>query len=177
MNISDFQKNFPDKSPPASLTKLLEFQSRSDRFYSGHFELTAGGPATALASFDNDAKAASQFILFGEEVDGSSFGFWLHDGCKLENAPIVFLGSEGGGNVLANSVEEFLALLAVGADVAGSSDESDDPAPRLGEFRKWLKKEFKIEPPANPGEIVFDAEGKHPSLAKWIAAWQKSHFG
>lgn len=121
MKAADFHGNFPPGSAvPPLLTKLLAYQNRVNAWYSGHFRLTDGGQKDAVASFDGDKVAASQFILFGRELDGSSYGFWLYEGRTLGNAPIVFLGSEGTDwKVLANSLEEFLALLAVGEDEIG----------------------------------------------------------
>ncbi len=116
MKESDFRKNFPTGTVvPKALIKLLDFQNNSKKFYTGHFELSDGGPATALAWFDNDRAPAAQFVIFAKESDGSSYSYWLYEERKLHDAPIVYLGSEGTGcTVMANTLEEFLSLLAIG---------------------------------------------------------------
>jgi hypothetical protein len=78
MKKSAFGKNFPaGVAVPPLLSDLLEYQNYVDKPYGGRFWLTDGGRATALASFDGDTKAATQFVLFGGDPDGSSYGFWL----------------------------------------------------------------------------------------------------
>jgi hypothetical protein len=178
MTAAEFQSNFPaDTAVPEPLKKVLAYQNRAKNFYSGRFELTDGGPDTALAWFDKDAEAASHFILFGQ-VDASPVGFWMYEGRTLKNAPIVLLGSEGGGAVIADSLTKFLSLLAVGADEVGSSlDDEEAPSEELAKFRKWLKKQFRIEPAESVTEAVLDAEANHPSLSKWLGKWQQKHFG
>src|SRR5262245_26440492 len=116
MRIEDLRKNFPaDVALPAALVRLLEYQNSVHHFYSGSFELDHQGAMSVLYWFDKDVQTASQFAIFGHGGDGSLYGYWLYNGRTIENAPIVFLGSEGVGNtLLANTFEEFLALLALG---------------------------------------------------------------
>lgn len=179
IKLSDFKRNFPaGVAVPPMLEKLLEFQNKKPEFYSGHFELAAGGVETATASFAGDAKTAAQFCVFGHEADDSSLAFWCYEGHSLENAPIAYLGSEGSFFVLADSLADFLRLLAVGADDFGifTGRESEEPAPRLAEFRKWLKKEFQLTPAEKPEEMIAAAQRKHPDLGAFLAKWQKEFF-
>jgi len=145
--------------------------------------LTDDGPATAAAMLDGDTQAASQFIVFGQEADGSAFGLWCYQGRKIEDAPIVYLGSEGTGwTVLANSLEEFIALLLVGADDLGFQAESlgdavsQDPAPGLEIFRINMDVSAGIAPAKDPAAVVANARRNHPDLQKWPEKWQESHF-
>lgn len=178
-----FRKGFPEEvNMPPLLMRLFEFsQSISEPgFFSGQFELTSNGKVFANAWFDGDAAAASQFVVFGLDGDGSQFAFWLHQGRTINNAPIVYLGSEGSGSVIADSLPEFLGLLAVGADYwlaiaeGGAFEESEEPADHLDRFRKWLADECGIKKPKAPAKVVQRARESHPSLEAWIANWKKS---
>src|SRR5262249_38933293 len=152
MLLEEFSKNFPPGVPvPEPLVRLLEYANSVNHFYSGGFELTDEGKETALAWFDGDKLVASQFILFGKEGDGSLYGYWLYEGKTLETAPSVFLGSEGSGcKVLANSIQDFLALLAIGQEELGFVgyyyrwEENIRIDDKLLNFREWLAKEFGI---------------------------------
>src|ERR1700722_12354299 len=94
MTKTEFFQNFQGKNVPPKLLALLSFQESVGDWYSGRFQLSDNGPDTAVAWFDGDKEVAPQFILFGRSSDGSCYGFWAYDGRNLDNAPIVFLGSE-----------------------------------------------------------------------------------
>jgi len=89
----------------------------------------------------------------------------------------VFLGSEGTDNcLLASSLREFLALLAIGADELGfavswdSLEQADPPAPRLNEFRLWLDQSLGIVAPEVPSELIASARAMHPDFEVWLNA-------
>ena len=116
------------------------------------------------AWFAGDEAAARQFVVFGRGADGSLYALWLYTGCKLMDAPVVFLGSEGTDcGLLAADVREFMALLAIGADdlgyeiSRGDVKEEEEPADRLFEFRNWLLSRFGTEAPTDPSALVADA--------------------
>jgi hypothetical protein len=175
---ADFQKNFPaDTDIPYLLLRLLEYQNDVNDFYSGHFELTVEDAESAVMWFDGDIDAASQFVAFGQESDGSSYCYWLYDGRKLEQAPMVFLGSEGVNNtVLADNTRDFLSLLAVGYDELGFPYRRIEETDNILRFRLWLEREFGIVPPEDADELIEKAKANHPDLDKWIEKWQEKHF-
>lgn len=91
---------------------------------------------------------------------------------------MVFLGSEGTDNcLLASSLRDFLALLAIGADElgfavsSGGVEQADPPAPRLNEFRSWLDQSLGIVAPEVPSELVASARAMHPDFEAWLNAW------
>ncbi|HEV2800834.1 MAG TPA: hypothetical protein VGW12_10075 [Pyrinomonadaceae bacterium] len=178
ISLTDFQANFPRGAKvPYLLTRLLEYQNEAGDFYSGYFELTAYGADDVIAWFDGDKVAASQFAPFGQGPDGSSYCYWLYGGRKLEQSPVVFLGSEGVDNtVLADTTEEFLSLLAVGYDELGFPYRQVEETENLLRFRAWLKHEFGISPPENADALIAGAKVKHPDLEAWVEDWQKKHF-
>jgi hypothetical protein len=178
ISLADFQTNFPrGATAPYLLTRLLEYQNEAGDFYSGYFELTTYGADSVTSWFDGDKAAASQFAPFGQGPDGSSYCYWLYGGRKLEQSPIVFLGSEGVENtVLADTTEDFLSLLAVGYDELGFPYRQVEETENLIRFRTWLKNEFGIIPPEDAEALIAGAKAKHPDLGAWVEDWQKKHF-
>jgi hypothetical protein len=76
--------------------------------------------AFGAAHWFGDRKAAEQFIIFGHGPDGSLYGLWMYPSRTVENAPVVFLGFEGTHcDLIARDLNQFLSLLAVGADELG----------------------------------------------------------
>jgi hypothetical protein len=95
----------------------------------------------------------------------------------------VFLGSEGTDNcLLAGSLRDFFALLAIGADELGFAaswgnvEQADPPAPRLNAFRLWLDKSFGIVVPEAPNDLIASARATYPDFEAWISAWFASRI-
>jgi hypothetical protein len=143
MDEHEYQLNFPPGARiPALLFELLRFENRSVEWYSGHFQSTTWKYGNA-AWCGGNRQAAEQIAVIGRGPDGSLYALWLYPGRTLDDAPVVFLGSEGTDNgLLADSLREFLAPLAVGADELGFDvswadiRQADPPAGRLDEFRR-----------------------------------------
>jgi hypothetical protein len=184
MELAEYQRCFPPGTAvPEYLRALLEFQNLSRDWYSDHFELDIwefGKPNW----FDGDRNAAEQFAVFGHGSDGSLYACWLYSGRVVMDAPVVFLGSEGTDcGLVSDHLEEFLGLLAVGADELGFAvswgdvAESTSPAPRLAAFREWLQVSFGISRLDEPLAQVMAARARHPDFGAWLAKWQAIHFG
>lgn len=180
MDHTTFQQNFPPASDvPSMLLKLLEFQNKATDWYSGYFELDKwkyGNPA-----WFGEASTAEQFAVFGSGPDGSLYALWLYPGRTLDNAPVVFLGSEGMScNLLAGDLRQFLELLSLGADElgfeisCGEIQMNNKQAPRLAEFREWLWLNFQIRQLSNPLAIIRESRARHPDFEKWMKSWQES---
>jgi hypothetical protein len=180
LDETTFQKNFPPEARiPDMLRELLVFQNKSRDWYSGYFELDKwlyGNPA-----WFGDASAAEQFAVFGQGPDGSLYALWLYPGRTVDDAPVVFLGSEGTDcNLVAGDMREFLELLALGADELGFEihwgeiQVKNKQAPRLAEFRDWLGTNFEVKPPLDPLAMVRDSRLRHPDFEKWMQSWLES---
>ena len=182
MDLATFRRNFPPGvAVPDRLRELLTFQNRSRDWYAGYFELAEWEYGNA-AWFAGDTDAAKQFVVFGHGPDGSLYALWLYPGQTVADAPVVFLGSEGTDcGLLAGDLDEFLGLLAVGADELGfavswgGALQPETPAPRLDEFRAWLRESFGILPPPDPMAVVVAARSRHPDFGAWLARWQEAH--
>lgn len=189
MTLDKFQRNFPPESLPVRLVELLAFQEAVPDWYNGSFWLS-GLEYVDAAYFCGDSEAAKQFVVFGIGPDGSLYALWLYPGRTLETAPVVFLGSDGSDcGVIAAGLDDFLALLAFGADELGRqvpsgeivpSDElepSEEPLERQREFQDWLQQQYGIQVPAEPLELVRRARSAHPDLDLWIREWQERRDG
>jgi hypothetical protein len=121
-------------------------------------------------------------VVFGKGPDGSLYALWLYPGRTVADAPVVFLGSEGVDcGLLATDLDAFLGLLALGvAELGfavswGDALQSESPAPRLEEFRAWLRESIGITPSADPLAAVAIARSRHPDFGAWLSAWVVSH--
>jgi hypothetical protein len=173
MTAEELSKLFPPGTPvPPILGKLAERSEATAGLLSCDFELTPNGESDSYYWFDGREAAAKQFQIFGFDGMHSLYGYWLYPGRTLADAPIVYLNGEGVENtVLANNLEEFLALLTLGEEAVGLYNgwgESADSCHGIPEFRDWANEEFGIVPPANPKEIVETARRSHPDLDAWI---------
>ncbi|MDB5100611.1 MAG: hypothetical protein JWM80_5032 [Cyanobacteria bacterium RYN_339] len=161
----DFQPVFGTHAVPQLLNDLAEFAADCKGYYSGRFKLA---PESAEGWLGGPERAAD-FALFGHDPDGSLYGFWLYEGRTPANAPVVYLNANhSNSSVLANDLEEFLALLALDVtDLGMYFDEADRPhkrSPGNAAFRTWLADCFGIEPAALAPRVVKRAGAAHPAL-------------
>lgn len=179
---AEMRKHFADHgaTAPPALEALVTFAAAADDYFSGGFEVALDD---AAAWFDGDRVAARQFVPFGSSADGGMYAYWRYDGRPADAAPVVYLGSEGEVGVVANSTNDFLRLLTVGAGELGTAaiqgviEPDDDPAPGLDAFRRWLRDERGLVPPDDPVGLVEAAQAAHPDLADWVGGWQRRRSG
>lgn len=189
VNLDKFRGGVPADSLPIRLVELLAFQEAVPDWYNGSCRLSSLEYVGA-EYFAGDSEAAKQFVVFGSGPDGSLYAFWLYPGRTFETAPVVFLGSDGGNcGVLAADLNDFLALLAFGADELGREvpsgeiipsdkfEPSEEPLERQREFQDWLQQQYGIQVPAEPMDIVRRARSAHPDLDLWIREWQERRYG
>jgi hypothetical protein len=110
---------------------------------------------------------------------GSGYFIW-NDGTKKKNVadmPVVVFGDEGGYYVVAENLNDLLAI--VGADVEPMVDfdgvsyyktPDHEGSPEIAAFRAWLTA-HGITPAKKPDAIVKKAQAK---LKKPFAAWLKT---
>jgi hypothetical protein len=125
------------------------------------------------AWFEGDESQAAQFEPFAENADGGIYALWLYDDRGVEEAPIVYLDSEGTGNgVVAEDVPELLSLVATGEEPSYWLRGQRDPNPLdVSEFRTRLRDELGIEPAQDPVAVVRRAQSRHPDLAALLEKW------
>ena len=134
---------------------------------------TGDGRREAREWADGDEQNVTQFVIFLIGEAHSNYGYWLYGGRPLDEAPLVYLDSEAADStVLANTLAEFVALVALGAPNLGLyrlSDEDVEPDEETPQFRDWLKAETGIAAPtdAEARAIIGKARAQQPDLEQW----------
>jgi hypothetical protein len=135
--------------------------------------------------FKGQPDIANEIFVFGCDGNSGLYGFWIHDGAPLEKAPIVYLDDAGRDSYpIANSLDEFLALVALGKNNRLGRyklwDQSKTENEGLAEYRSWLRDVMKIEPVTDDktgAALIENARKSHPDLNKWIDEWMAKHPG
>ncbi|WP_327392213.1 hypothetical protein OG533_13185 [Streptomyces sp. NBC_01186] len=163
-------------TPMPELDLLREFEDSVDDWYAPGFELREFGRDDS--GYPLAADRLRTFAL--ATGSGSAYAVWLLDGrTDLATLPVVFLGDEGGINLVARNLREFFRVLASGWTPVGDwesveyaderEDEDDDPCPANEEFRAWLRDHFGLEAAEDPNDIVDAAETElWDAFAEWI---------
>jgi hypothetical protein len=159
------------------LSQLAGYAKRDAGCGHEDFRLVADDDDLSRAWFDDDEETAKQFLVFAATASDGLFAVWLHDGSTTATAPIVFLGSEGCGKVIANGFEEFLAILAVPYDDLEFTFSDDawslqsETTDQLEQFRGWLAKECGIQAADDVAGLISNAQSRHPSLLTFVEQW------
>jgi hypothetical protein len=151
---------------PKALVALAGYQEETGRLGNEAMYVSPG----PLAGWDRGK--AKQFAVFGSGPDGSVIAYWLRGGAKdLARAPVVYLDSEGVENfVLADSVEEVIALLAYGHDelrwvqLPRNREAYEHWKDEIEDFAAWAKRELGISPRRGSAARLAELEKKHPGL-------------
>ncbi|MBK8126553.1 MAG: hypothetical protein IPK56_07565 [Elusimicrobia bacterium] len=115
------------------------------------------------------AAIKKQLEVFGKAPDGSWYAFWKKN---AQEKPVVFLSPEGEGAVLADTLEEFLRLLALPYDYSEKPNLNKPPVKNDMEdlnpdYLAWLKK-LNLSLPRVGSEIVEPARAKHAEFGLWL---------
>ena len=108
-----------------------------------------------VTGWTNNPDAEPEFFAFGADGRGSVIALWLVHDAPLEQQPVVFLGSEGDGDVhpLSSDLSGFLELLAAGIDLASRTEGT--PVAGVSEI---LDRHFPGRSPRTGDEIFDDAQ-------------------
>lgn len=167
-SLEEFRNNFGIYQIPDALEALFVFDAPPREWYSGRFELAAISKENLLDHVKEDH--LSQFFGFGHDGNYSLYALWRYKEVPLDDAPVVYLNSEGeGSTILANNILEFFTLLARDeSPIFGKYSEKDDRAikhtVRNQEFREWLEQRYHLRPAENPNDVIRQASRQHPSL-------------
>lgn len=159
---------------PEALAKLARYQEQHGRL-SGETLYVSPGPLAGWPGLEKE------FAVFGSGPDGSTLAFWLHDGLGVDQAPIVYLDSEGSENlVLARTFQDFLAIFATGRDDLRWGDEIEpeiDDEDEHERFCAWLKEELGVTPAKKIDELRRAAAARHPKLHERLMSTLKARGG
>lgn len=162
-------------APIPELNQLKQFDETFDDWYAPGFVLRGFGESDG-----GYPKAADRLREFARATaSGSTYAVWLlDDRADLSTLPVVFLADEGGINLVARSMREFLQVVASGWvpsgdwEGVGYFDESEEsyyrPCRYEEEFRAWLWDTFELKPAADPNAVVRATEAE---LWDRFAAW------
>ena len=159
---------------PEALCKLVSFASNRNDFYAGSFDVYGNGVNELPIWFGENQDAISQLAVFGSNSDGSLYALWLYGSQPANQAPVVFLGSEGVSNrVIASNLIEFIQLLMLGIDDLGFLvDQPGWPTKNRRRdaqaFREWALRELGIDLHNDPEQLVQKAQAAHPDFAAWM---------
>jgi hypothetical protein len=144
------------------------YQQKPERTPSEHdyidFMMHAQRDVSFITGWTENPGHEAEFYVFGADGQGSGVAFWLVHDAPLTEQPVVFLGSEGEGDVrpVAKDFPDFLELLAVGL---GPREAPDPIAPEippepLHGVRAILNEHFPAHVSRSPEEIVNEATRK-----------------
>lgn len=168
--------NFPDDMPlPDLLVRLCAYtEATGNESLGGDLTLTAHGRQSLASWFRSYPDQARRFIIFATDRSGSLYGYWRDEGHPLDRAPLVYLNDEGvDSTVLADTLVEFLTLIAVGQSylgMVGEWDEAEEPDLSTVRYRLWLREELGIAAPTliEARAIVERARATHSDLDRWV---------
>lgn len=167
LTLERFRDNFRGYPLPKILEDLCAFDFPNREWYSGRFEL-AYIDDTPIYDFQDEH--LSEFFGFGHDGNYSLYALWRYqEEIDLEDAPVVYLNSEGeGSGVIACNLSEFLTLLAYDdSPIFGkfqAYNEDFEHTPRNQEFREWIAQRYQLQPADDPNEVVRHASQQFPAL-------------
>jgi hypothetical protein len=122
-----------------------------------------------VSGWTQNLENEGEFYVFGTDGQGSGVAFWLVHEAPLAEQPVVFLGSEGEGDVraIAKDLPDFLELLSVGLGPyeAPYPRDADIPPEPLPSIRAILNRHFPSHVSRSPEEIVKEATEKFGDIA------------
>jgi hypothetical protein len=183
MAIDLLKRDFPKfKNIPEAFQKVYDKADILGGLLVGDYSMAEFLLNALLAWFEEKAAIAKELVIFGCDGNDGLYGYWTHGDTPLEKAPIIFLDDAGmRSTVLANTFEEFLALLGLGKNAIGRHYNWPDqkrPVEDVADYRTWLRDEMKIEPVTDEKAalaIIEKARGSHPDFNAWIDDWMAKH--
>ena len=107
-STEELKKHFGKYKIPSELLELAKYFDKNPVFFAGSFEVSADKFGSVKAWF-REKEIFEKVLGFGIDGVGSIFGLWLCKNDNPEEAPIVYLGSEGeGSGVISSTFPEFL---------------------------------------------------------------------
>lgn len=153
----EYKNNFGAYKIPETLQKLMAFEAEygeesfSECFYLG----SEVYKEPDMGQYSLDVDYFERLIEFATaDGTGGTYCFWISEvNTELENAPIVFMGSEGHIQIIAKNIKELLQLLSFGPEIMDGEfykelEDFEEPE-NTEEYRIWLKEELGITPIKN----------------------------
>jgi hypothetical protein len=168
--INNFSKGL---KVPKSWENVLDWSEKNiGKVIGGHFEIIENSNNMLKHLVNMDDKAAKYLAVIGDNGADNVFCIWQKD---KKNAPIVMLGEAGSARVIAENMDDFIELLAVGYYEIEAADYDLEPVFPEGaehwknaEFQAFYTKKFKKEIPKTGAEIVARIITKDAEFFDWL---------
>jgi hypothetical protein len=168
--INNFTKGI---KVPKSWENVLDWAEKNvGKVIGGHFEIIENSNNMLKHLVNMDGKAAKYLAVIGDNGADNVFCIWQKD---KKNTPIVMLGEAGSARVIAENMDDFIQLLAVGYYEIEVADYDAEPVFPEGaehwknpEFQAFYKKKFKKEIPKTGAEIVARITTQNEVFFNWL---------
>jgi hypothetical protein len=164
----------PQAEPlPPVLLELREafeawWQQKPERLPRDHdyidFRMHSQRDVTFITGWTKNPGHEAEFYVFGADGTGGGVAFWLVHDAPLAQQPVVYIGSEGEGDVrpVAKDLPDFLELLGAGLGPreAPYPRAPEIPLEPLQAVRAILNEHFPSHVSRSPKEIVKEAAQK-----------------
>ena len=170
VDIDSMRRAFaPGTEPPPLLLDFAGWLHGRPWGSVGCFDLA--GKFSDAAPIVDGSPLRRAFALFMSLPEGSAVGAWLGAGSDPLQSPIVVLGSEGQNEVLAPSLEGFLARIALRRfeDRWSDFEPHEDAEDATDELTAWLGKRLK----KSLSDLAQMPSGL-PDFGRWIEEWCRS---
>lgn len=169
---------------PKSWEKILDWAAKNPHtVIGGHFEIYGNSNNILQHCVDINGNAAQKLAVLGVNGASEVFCLWQKD---KKTMPIVFLGEAGSARVIAESIDDFIQLLAIGYYEIEIADYDNSPVFPEGaahwanpKFQAFYTKTFKKDIPKTGAEIVARNTTTNQDFFGWIgendalwAAWK-----
>jgi hypothetical protein len=177
--INNFTKGM---KVPKSWEFVLDWSEKNiGKVIGGHFEIVENSNNLRQHLVDMGGKAAKSLAVIGDNGADNVFCIWQKD---KKNAPIVMLGEAGSARVIAENMDDFIELLAVGYYEIEAADYEHAPVFPEGaghwknaEFQAFYKKKFKKDVAKTGAEIAARITAKEDEFFNWLcdndALWKE----
>jgi hypothetical protein len=168
--INNFTKGL---KVPKSWEIVLDWAEKNvGKVIGGHFEIIENSNNMLKHWVDMDGKAAKSLAVIGDNGADNVFCIWQKD---KKNMPVVMLGEAGSARVIAENIDDFIQLLAVGYyEIEAAVYDSEPVFPegavhwKNTEFQAFYKKKFKKEVPKTGAEIVSQKTISSAEFFNWL---------
>jgi hypothetical protein len=158
---------------PTSWEKVLDWISKNPHtVIGGLFEVNENSNEMLPHWLDPKGKAIKSLAVIGENAAQDIFCIWQKDKKTL---PVIWIGEAGIARIIAENIDDFIALLAVGYYEIEQGDYSKPPEfdaatehLRNGEFQAFFRRTFKKEVEKTGTEIVARISTTHEEFFHWL---------
>jgi hypothetical protein len=180
--LDEYTDWFGPVEVPNELARLIEFDEGQVGFYSQSFEIDCSSylDGAMLKTYSEEPEFIAGFREFAQaDGTGSTYAIWCAHGAAGD-APVVAFGSEGGVQLVAQNMCDFLRILTLDTEpmiswkkITYYKSDSDKPSKGAADYAKWLQKTFHLKPVADAAEVGQIVEKARNQFEKPFRDWMK----